>query len=429
MGRTATPKTCEFCGKENLKWSPYVNKRGNKTYQLVDWDTGKPHFGPGSTPGECTRKTRMQEVPIPKDNFDSKSETQSEEAQAEPEQSQDQVQGQDQDQNGQGQGKQDQDEQQQGEQDQDDQGEQPPPPVNADDDILRRLEKVEREKAEKTELEQSHWQLTNQVIDSEERLKKLIKSKIKSEKISIAIPDLPEIDATNEHMQFPKLCAVVALNKPAWMAGPAGSGKTTAAEHVAKKLEMEFSCISVCEQSTQFDLLGFHNAHGDYVTTEFRKRYEQGGIFLLDEVDKGSPNTLAVLQAATEAGHCAFPDGMIPKHKDFRLIASGNTYGNGADALYVGSIQLDAAFINRFAFIAWDYDEDFERKLAGNDAWVKRVQSLRKKAADLKMRVVISPRASITGAHFLKSKAFSQKEVEEMLIFGGMSESDRRALR
>ena len=141
-------------------------------------------------------------------------------------------------------------------------------------------------------------------------------------------------------------------------------------------------------------------------------------------MDKGNPNTNACIQSAIENGWCRFPHKMITRHRDFIALGAGNTYGTGADAIYVGSNTLDGAYIDRFTYMDWDYDEKFERQLAGNDEWVDHVIALRKKADKLKLRVVISPRASIRGAAYLKH-GFKRAEVEEMCVWKGISSTDR----
>ncbi len=244
--------------------------------------------------------------------------------------------------------------------------------------------------------------------------------------VEIKIPNMPKKEMGTVHKEFTTLLTTVSCGLHAYLAGPAGSFKTSAAEDVAKALELKCSSISVCQQTTQTALLGYLNAMGDYVTTEFRKRYERGGVFILDEIDNGNANVLSVLNSALANGSCAFPDGMVNKHADFRLIATANTIGQGADAKYIGRCQLDAATLDRFAFIQWDYDTAMERDIASNKEWCERVQSLRASADRLKSRIVISPRATFSGEKLLAA-GMNQRQVESLVVFGGTSteESDK----
>ena len=118
---------------------------------------------------------------------------------------------------------------------------------------------------------------------------------------------------------------------------------------------------------------------------------------------------------------------MVKRHPDSIVIAAANTWGKGADREYVGRNQLDAAFLDRFAKLAWDYDQDFELDIAlevsGNHEsaldWVSFVQSARLSAQTNKVRVVISPRASIQGAKMLAA-AISRETVEEAWLWAGV---------
>ena len=50
---------------------------------------------------------------------------------------------------------------------------------------------------------------------------------------------------------------------------------------------------------------------------------------------------------------------------------------------FVGRNQLDGATLDRFVFVFWEYDEDFEVHVAGEDQreWTFHVQKCRKAAA------------------------------------------------
>ena len=144
----------------------------------------------------------------------------------------------------------------------------------------------------------------------------------------------------------------------------------------------------------------------------------------MDEVDAANAGVLTIINALLANGYCSFPDGVIKRHDGFRCICACNTYGRGADRQYVGRNQLDAATLDRFAVVDFEYDDNLERMIAGNDAWVDKVQRYRKRAFDLKMRVVISPRASIFGAKLLAS-GMKETLVEELVVWKGISSEIR----
>jgi hypothetical protein len=255
-----------------------------------------------------------------------------------------------------------------------------------------------------------------------ELLEKALQDINQVKEIFVSTPDLEKVNVGKVHYCFEKLLTVLSCGIHPMLVGPAGSFKTSSAEKAAKALSLDCSAISVCAQTTASALLGYLNATGDYVATEFRKRYETGGVFILDEIDNGNPNVLAVLNSALANGSCAFPDGMVAKHEDFRLVATANTFGTGANAQYVGRNALDAATLDRFFTIEWGYDEQLELSLAPNAdcrEWTKDVIAYRKAAEDLKVKMVISPRASFEGWKLIAA-GMKAEDLEAGLIWRGV---------
>ena len=238
--------------------------------------------------------------------------------------------------------------------------------------------------------------------------------------VTVKVADLPKVECGKVHKSFEKLLAVASNRLHAFLVGEAGSFKTSSAEKVAKTLGLDYSSISVCMQTTASSLLGYMDATGNYVSTEFRKRYETGGVFILDEIDNGNANVLSVLNSALANGSCAFADGMVAKHKDFILIATANTFGNGANAQYVGRNQLDSATLDRFVTIEWNYDEALEMAIASNKDWCAVVQKYRFAVSKLGLRLVVSPRATFQGEKLLAS-GLKEKDVIKMVITRGAS--------
>jgi hypothetical protein len=249
-------------------------------------------------------------------------------------------------------------------------------------------------------------------------VEKALNSSVKN--VTVKVADLPKVECGKVHKSFEKLLAVASNRLHAFLVGEAGSFKTSSAEKVAKTLGLEYSSISVCMQTTASSLLGYMDATGNYVSTEFRKRYETGGVFILDEIDNGNANVLSVLNSALANGSCAFADGMVAKHKDFILIATANTFGNGANAQYVGRNQLDSATLDRFVTIEWNYDEALENAIASNKDWCAVVQKYRFAVAKLGLRLVVSPRATFQGEKLLAS-GIKEKDVIKMVITRGAS--------
>jgi len=212
-----------------------------------------------------------------------------------------------------------------------------------------------------------------------------------------------------------------------WLAGPAGSGKTYACEQVAKCLDLPFHFNGSIGMA--HELLGFVDAGGTYHPTAFRKAYENGGVYLFDEIDGSDNAAVLALNAALAGKTATFPDGPVKRHKDCVIFAAANTWGNGANAEYVGRAKLDAAILSRFPVKhAWNYDEKLERDMCGNPDFAKVVQNARKAALNIGLKVLITPRDSIAGAALIAA-GFNTKEACEMTFLANLSDEQKDMVR
>ena len=243
------------------------------------------------------------------------------------------------------------------------------------------------------------------------------------------------------HLHAPLLRAALMANVPVWLHGEAGSGKTTAAERVADGLGLPFRSISLGPSSSKADLMGYRDGHGEYQRTGFREIYEDGGVFLFDEIDNANPFILPLLHAAIANGHGEFPDGRVARHETTRFVAAANTIGKGATAEYVGRAPIDAATIDRFAFIRMDIDPDLEQVLAlgrvsnrqpldisaggvpERPEWLAEVRAHREAVEELGIRAIISTRAALYGAR-LSEQGVGLDWLREMLLYKGMRQEE-----
>ena len=223
------------------------------------------------------------------------------------------------------------------------------------------------------------------------------------------------------HNLFPKILEGINAGLPMALIGPAGSGKSTVSEQVARALGLKYYLQNGVTGT--HELTGYMDAYGKYHGTTFRMAFEFGGLILVDEADTSDAGAFKWINTGVANGYAMFPDLPDPvrRHPDFRIMIGANTYGTGADRQYVGANQLDASTLDRFVFIDFGYDEKLEKLLSGNVKWATRVQQLRKAAAAEKARIVISPRASINGAKLL-SIGWSETTVEQSVIWKGIDE-------
>lgn len=238
----------------------------------------------------------------------------------------------------------------------------------------------------------------------------------------------PEPVELKEHVHpiFEKCLRLLTAGQNILLKGPAGCGKTFLAQQLARALKLKFGAISGSAGASESHLSGWLLPIGEggkfeYVPSQFVTMYEQGnGVFLKDEIDAFDPNMLLQSNMATANGHFFVPQRylkpLVTRGDNFKIIAAANTYGVGADALYVGRNQLDAATLDRYYVVEMDYDMAFEATLATADvaAWI---WAIRDKAQQHKLRRVISTRA-FQKAALAVGAGLRWKEVQQDLLAG-----------
>lgn len=235
--------------------------------------------------------------------------------------------------------------------------------------------------------------------------------------LNVSVNAAPPTPLGLVHKDTGKIIAMLAAGVNVYAHGPAGSGKTTVARKAAEAFGLPFHFAAKVE--SEYQLLGFTDAKGDAVRTPFREAYEHGGVFLFDEMDASSPAAVVALNAALANGLCPFPDAVVTRHKDFHVIGAGNTKLAGANRQYAGRNKLDAASIDRFAFVEFGYDDALETALATNQSWCNYVQAVRKACLDRGIDHLITPRATYDGCKLLAA-GMSREDVAAACIWKGL---------
>lgn len=234
------------------------------------------------------------------------------------------------------------------------------------------------------------------------------------------------------HSAFHKVIKVLSSakrkEKNIMLVGAAGGGKTHLCKSVAEALKLQFYPMSVGLQTTKSDLIGFINAHGNYITSPIREAYEKGGVLLLDEFDACHAGVVTILNSLLANGHCSFPDKIVDKNEKFVCICACNTFGRGGNVEYVGRNRLDAATLDRFIVVDVDYDENLEDILTNNPFWLSIVRQIRNNADRHGIKIIISPRAAMDGADLLEA-GFTVNETLDMTIFKGVPEDVKTKLK
>lgn len=255
--------------------------------------------------------------------------------------------------------------------------------------------------------------------------------------VTVVLPQGRKVElGADTHAVLPEVLVALHARCHVLLVGPAGTGKSMLAKHAAVALDLDFQALSLGPTTPMSKVFGYFDANGHYHDTPFRRAFEHGGVMLLDELDNGHPGLLAELNQALALGTCAFADRMVDAHENFRLVATGNTYGTGGDRQYVGRQTLDSATLDRFVVIDVPIDEGLEERIALRHApshpdqvqeLLDEVRDLRELAERKKLPVLFSPRASIDGAKLLEAGA-TVDQVLQWRVVRGLSEAHRKAL-
>lgn len=174
------------------------------------------------------------------------------------------------------------------------------------------------------------------------------------------------------HKMFDDVLIALLENANPYLVGPSGCGKTYMVSQLARLLNMEFIDIGYINE--EYDILGFQTANGGYSRPNFYRCYKYGKIAFCDELDNGNSRATVKLNSFlvnTEKASYNFPNGEhVERHDNFRIIAAGNTAGNGADANYNTREKIEESVQQRLTPIYVGYDNAVEEKIMGDyKAW------------------------------------------------------------
>ena len=167
------------------------------------------------------------------------------------------------------------------------------------------------------------------------------------------------------HEKFDDVVIALMEDSNPYMIGPSGCGKTYMVKQIASILNMD--SIDIGYINEEYDILGFQTATGEYSTPNFYRCYKYGIIAFCDELDNGNSRATVKLNSFlsnNDDASYSFPNGEnVKRHKNFRIIAAGNTAGNGADANYNTREKIEESVQQRLTPIYVDYDNCVEEKI------------------------------------------------------------------
>ena len=225
---------------------------------------------------------------------------------------------------------------------------------------------------------------------------------------------------------FESIVQDVADGYMPYLYGAAGCGKSHTAQQVAEALGLDFYPMQQLMFAHQVE--GYGNAAGEYVETPFYKAFRYGGLTFLDEFDGSAPEAAIVINSAVANGVYTFPVvGTVKAHPNFRIMAAGNTIGQGADMAYTGRSVLDASTRDRMAYYEMTYDPRVELPLmaGGDEALHTFVCCLRKAIAENNISCLVSYRAT----KYLSTRQANKAAAIQRGVLKGMNPDDLRILK
>jgi cobaltochelatase CobS len=256
-----------------------------------------------------------------------------------------------------------------------------------------------------------------------ENLKEFVKSEYGtlSRQVELKVLDKVVLKETT-HEKFDQVLQLVQLGKAVYLYGPSGTGKNIIAHQIAKALQLDFYFNNAVQNG--FSLEGYTDANGKYIETEFYRAFTKGGVYMLDEMDASVAEVLILLNAALANGYFTFPGiGQVKAHKDFRVIAAGNTKGSGASREYNSRNELDQATLNRFLFVEINYSTQIENSLTTNAELLDFAREFRKAIKHCGIKKVVSYR-EIINMRDLIQVGWDFKDVLDVALIKGLDRDD-----
>jgi hypothetical protein len=233
-----------------------------------------------------------------------------------------------------------------------------------------------------------------------------------------AAAPVPKIVGGTHHNEFQTLLRLIATGQHTYLPGPPGSGKSHSAESAAKALGWEFASLSLGPTTPESRIWGGRDANNNFHEPDFVRgaRFamdnpDSGFVFCLDEMDNGHGGIIATLNSALANGWFSAPNGdRIVWGRNFVAVACANTFGTGPTAEFAGRNKLDAATLDRFAYLPWETDFELERTMVHGilhdqpvvaadwlDCWV----SARNNVTSHGLKVFVTMRGALAGARML----------------------------
>lgn len=151
--------------------------------------------------------------------------------------------------------------------------------------------------------------------------------------------------------------------------GPTGCGKTSLVTQAAARLNWPVHAVTCHGRLELADLIGQFTLTGgamQFVHGPLAQAVRDGHVMILNEIDLMDPSELAGLNDVIEGQPLVIPQNggeVIRPHPKFRLVATGNSGGQGdRTGLYQGILRQNMAFMDRFRVMEVAYMGEADEK-------------------------------------------------------------------
>lgn len=247
---------------------------------------------------------------------------------------------------------------------------------------------------------------------------------------------LPETTVQTDglfHQSMPDLLFNIQLGVHTYLPGTPGTGKSHAAAQAAQALGWEFGSISFGPQTPESRLVGGMVADGKFfepmliqLIRHAMANPDSGAVMCLDEMDNGHPGVQATLNSLLANGWMTAPNGdHLVIGQNLVFIACANTFGTGPTAEFSGRNKLDAATLDRFAYLPWEIDLGLEealvRRFFADDNqqvashWLDVWRTARSNVQAHGLKLFVTPRGAQAGARMVAAGRSVEKSLAQVL--------------
>jgi hypothetical protein len=289
-------------------------------------------------------------------------------------------------------------------------------------DVTAMVDSVIAEEVSKLELGQ---QMTDEIRRIAELAARQMAETMLPRRVEVIKDGKPiQLDHEPRHEKFERILKWLLARKHVYLVGPRGTGKTHLGNQLRDALRIaldrnDYEAYFIDQSLTKYDIKGFKSPIGEYVGTMVRDCVEKGGLLFIDEGDTWAAAALNSMNSILANNVGAFPDKAVVVHPDFRCVLAANTYGQGADGLYVGRNPLDFASRDRFKFVTMDYDRKMEAQLYGTGPWTQYVWRVRDACVQLKKPEMLPSMRAIDDCHAGTAVGLTPDEIVEDALWKG----------